>query len=336
MTRKLLTALMLAALTAGSAAAQSKTGTTFGSFLQIEPDARAAGMGNAGSTLYDGPGTLYYNPAAAASATTFGADFTHINWFAGIRYEHVAAVLPTASRGNLYATVTALNSGDIDVRTVSDPLGTGERYTVSDIALGLGWAKQISLRFSAGVQVNYVQETVWHSSASTMTINVGTLYRLSKDGLHVGASLSNFGTHTRFDGRDLRVTFDGDPTRNGDNGTLPASQFTDEFNLPVMFRVGVGKPFKVGESSRLLLAVDAFHPSDNSESISAGAEWSLKDMLALRAGYQNLFLEDSEVGFTAGLGVKGRVTDYRYHLDYAWADQGRLQDSHRVSVGVDF
>ncbi len=67
-----------------------------------------------------------------------------------------------------------------------------------------------------------------------------------------------------------------------------------------------------------------------------GAEWSLKDMLALRAGYQNLFLEDSEVGLTAGFGVKGRVTDYRYHLDYAWADQGRLQDSHRVSVGVSF
>lgn len=334
--KKLLTALMLAAILASAAHAQNKAGTTFGAFLLIEPDARLAAMGNAGVSLYDGVGSAYFNPASTGAAETFGVQFTHVDWFAGITYDHVTAVLPMGTRGNLFGSVTSLNSGDIDVRTVASPLGTGERYTVSDVALGVGWAKQISLRFSAGVQVNYVQETIWHSSASTMVVNVGTLFRLSKDGLHIGSSLSHFGTNSQFDGRDLRVTFDGDPTRYGDNGTLPATQFTDRFAVPVLFRVGLGKPFRIGDASRLFVAADAIHPSDNSESVNLGAEWSLRDVVALRGGYQGLFLEDSEIGLTAGVGLKGRVTDYRYRLDYAWADQGRLQASHRLTVGVEF
>lgn len=334
--KTLLATVMLAALLAPAAHAQSKTGTTFGAFLLIEPNARVAAMGNAGASLYDGIGSAYYNPAAVAAADRVSVDFTQVEWFAGIQYSHVAAVMPMGTRGNLFGTVTSLNSGDIDVRTVLEPLGTGERYRVSDVALGLGWAKQISLRFSAGVQVSYVQESIWSTSASTMVVSVGTLYRMSKDGLHIGSSLSHFGTNARFDGRNLRVTFDGDPDRTGDNGTLPASQVTEAFAVPVVFRVGLGKPFAIGSASRLNVAVDAFHPSDNSESVSFGAEWVLRDVLALRAGYQNLGLEDSEVGLTAGVGVKGRLTDYRYHLDYAWADQGRLDASHRMSVGVTF
>jgi len=42
------------AMAPGAARAQSKTGTTVGTFLTIEPDARIAGMGNAGASLGDG------------------------------------------------------------------------------------------------------------------------------------------------------------------------------------------------------------------------------------------------------------------------------------------
>ena len=35
-------------------------------------------------------------------------------------------------------------------------------------------------------------------------------------------------------------------------------------------------------------------------------------------------------------GFKGQVDTYRYRMDYAWADQGRLGHSHRMSVGLSF
>lgn len=329
-------ALLLLACGAGTAFAQSNTGTTMGQFLRIEPSARIAAMGNAGVSNYEGLQGAYYNPAAIGSVTGYQVTFTHSAWFADIAYDYVAAAIPLGSWGTAYASATSLNSGDIEVRTVAQPLGTGERYRVSDVALGLGYGRQISLRFAAGAQVNYVQETIWNTSVSTMTFNVGTLYRVSENGLRIGSSLSNFGTRAAYSGRDLRIIYDADPANHGDNSALPGEQFTDPYAVPVMFRVGLGMPYKLGTDARLLFEADAFHPNDNSESVSLGAEYSLKNMLALRAGWQNLFLLDSEVGLTLGAGLQGTLDAYHYRCDYAWADQGRLGHTHRLTLGLEF
>ncbi len=323
-------------LAAGPAAAQTKTGTTLGQVLLIEPSARIAGMGNAGVSLGDGLDAVYYNPAAIGQVTRVAATFTHSAWLADITYDYAAAGVPLGGWGTAFLSVTALQSGEMPVRTVSQPLGTGEQFSVSDIALGLGYGKQITERFAAGGQVSWLQETIWHTSASTVVMSVGTVYRISKNGLHIGSSLSNFGTQGRFSGRDLRVTFDEDPTRSGDNGALPAEQFTDNFPVPVLFRVGLGYPLRLSPDARMELVADAFHPADNNESVSAGAELTYHDLASVRLGWQNAFLKDSEVGLTAGGGVQGRFQTYDYRLDYAWADQGRLGSTHRISIGLMF
>lgn len=328
--------VLAAALGTVPALAQTKTGTTIGQFLLIEPSARVAAMGNAGVSLYDGLEGVYYNPAAIGRLTGYGVTFSHLAWVADITYDYAAAGIPLGKWGTGYASVTALNSGEMDVRTVAQPLGTGERFSVSDIALGLGYGRQITSRFAAGLQLNWLQETIWHSSASTVTFNVGTLYRISDRGLHLGASLSNFGTQGRFDGRDLRILYDQDPNRYGDNGSLPGALVTDPFQLPSLFRVGVGYPLRLNEEVRLHLALDAFHPGDNSESVSAGAELKFRELLAVRAGYQNAFVTGSEVGLTFGGGLQGVYDVYHYHFDYAWADQGRLGSSHRFTLGLSF
>jgi hypothetical protein len=316
--------------------AQAKTGTSIGQFLMIEPSARIAGMGNAGATIYSELQAAYYNPAAIGLQQYHSVQFTHSTWLADIAYDYAAVGLVLGNIGNVYASVTSLNSGEIDVRTVEQPLGTGERYTVSNLAFGVGYGRQISESFSLGVQVQYIRETIWHSSLSAFGLNVGTLYRISENGLHIGASVSNFGTRAKYDGRDLRIQYDQDPRKYGDNGSLPAELFTDDFPLPIMFRVGVGLPLTFGEDHKLHVVVDAYHPSDNTESISFGAEYTFLDIFSLRGGYQNLFLQDSEVGLTLGAGVQYRMTSYAVSFDYAWADHGRLDKTHRLTFGVQF
>ncbi len=334
----LLAAAALAALAAlpVAAFAQSKVGTTIGQFLLIEPSARVAGMGNAGVTLLSGLDGAYYNPASAAHVDRYELAFTHADWFAGIRYDYAAFAMPLGRWGNGYVSVTSLGSGDIEVRTVAQPLGTGLLYSVNDVAIGVGYARDITDRFSVGTQITWLQETIWNSSASAATVSIGTLFRISDNGLHIGSSLSNFGTQTRFDGRDLRILYDNDPTRYGDNGALPGLRYTDTFSLPALFRVGLGLPLRINAAQTLNMAVDAYHPSDNAESVSMGAEWAYRDLVALRAGYQNLFLTDSETGLTLGAGVGGRLDEYRYRLNYAWADQGRLGSSQRFSLNIGF
>lgn len=334
--KQTLTLCMLVVFVVPGLYAQSKTGTSVGQVLLIEPSARLVGMGNAGATSYADIQSAYYNPAAIGLFTSHGVQFTHNTWIADIAYDYAAVGLTLGEVGNLYASVTALNSGEMDVRTVEQPMGTGERYTVSNLAFGLGYGRQISERFSVGVQVTYLRESIWHSSLSAFALNVGTLYRLSEDGLHIGASISNFGTRAKFDGTDLRVQFDQNINANGDNGNLPADLRTDDFPLPVMFRVGVGMPLRFGDDHRLTLAVDAFHPSDNTESISVGGEWTFMRTVSLRAGYQNLFQQDSETGLTLGAGVQYDADSYLLSFDYGWADYGRLNKTHRITIGVAF
>jgi hypothetical protein len=335
--RRLLRALPLAGLLAASLAhAQSKTGTTFGTFTLIEPDARLAAMGNAGTAAGEGLAGVFYNSGAVAGLEKHSVEFVHADWFAGIRYDWIGYAQPAGRLGTVFATFTSLNSGDMPVRTVTQPLGTGELFSVTDMALALGVAHKFSLRFAAAAQVNYLQETIFHSSAGTLTFNFGTLYRVSADGLRIGASLANFGTRASFSGSDLAITYDNVSNQNGDNPALPGSADTDPFSVPVTFRVGLAQPFAIGHEARLLLAADALHPSDNTESLCLGAELSFRDALGIRVGYQSLFLQDSEVGLTGGAGFRGSLDGLRYHVDYAWADQGRLEDTHRFSFGILF
>jgi long-subunit fatty acid transport protein len=336
MKTRMLFLVALAALVAAEGHAQSKTGTTVAQFLLIEPSARLGAMGNAGVSI---PGDItgaYYNPAALGLFPSNGAEFSHSPWLADISYNYAAAAVQAGSIGVFSLGFTSLNSGEIDVRTVGQPLGTGERYTVTSLAIGLGYGRTISENFSAGLQVSWLQETIWHSSLSAFAINVGTIYRISPDGLHIGASISNFGTRAKYDGTDLRIQYDADPERYGDNSALPAAMYLEDYPLPILFRVGVSHPFALGEDHRVLVAADAFHPSDNGESVSLGAEYTALKIISIRGGYQNLFLEDSEVGLTLGAGITYSIDTYALRFDYAWADHGRLNSTQRFTLGVSF
>lgn len=314
--------------------AQTKTGTTIGQFLLIEPSARGAAMGNAAVTTYEEVASAFYNPGALGFMESSDVQFSHSQWLADITYNYASAAVKLGVN-TILLSVTALNSGEIDVRTVEMPLGTGERYTVNNLAFGLGYSRRITDRFSGGLIVNYIQENIWHSSLSALGVNVGVLYELPFRA-RIGASLANFGTRGRYDGRDLRIRYDADRERFGDNSNLPAALSTEDFPLPIFFRVGVGMPVEISANSTLLLTVDALQPSDNTSSLSFGGEYRLLNIVSLRAGYQNLYQEDSENGLTLGAGLQYQVSGFGMRFDYSWADFARIGNVQRFTFGLSF
>jgi hypothetical protein len=335
MKRAATTILLSALAVPATAPAQTKTGTSLAQFLGIEPSARVASMGNAGVALVSGIEAVYFNTGAIGTLDRPAVQFTHSEWFAGINFNYAAGALPVKGFGTLFASVTSLNSGDIAVRTVTHPLGTGENYDVRDIAVGLGYGYRFTDRVAAGFQINYVNERIWHTSYDMLTCSLGTVYALAENGLQLGAALSNLGTKSRYTGPDLAIQYDANADIYGDNSSLPAVQFTDEFPVPLLFRVGLSYPHRIGDRNRLLLAVDALHPSDNTESANVGAEWTWNDALALRAGYQTLFQTDSELGPTLGVGLQGGFRENRYLFDYAWADHEHLAETHRMTLTLE-
>ncbi len=332
---RLFVLFVLMAVVVASARAQTKTGTTIGQFMLVEPSARVSAMGNAGVTTFQEVESGFYNPGALGHMDNSDVQFTHSTWLAGITYNYAAAALRFGASNTLLLSVTALNSGEIDVRTVDQPMGTGERYSVSDIAFGLGYARRITDRFSAGVRISYLQETIWHSSLSAFAFDFGVLYELPFRA-YLGASISNFGTRGTYNGRDLAIRYDLDPDRFGDNSNVPAAVETESWPLPVLFRVGIGYPVIVNANNHVHFVVDAFQPSDNTESISLGAEWTFMELFSARAGYQNLFQEDREGGLAAGAGINLDIASYTARFDYAWNTFGRLDHVQRFTVGFSF
>ncbi|GAB1441961.1 hypothetical protein MASR2M39_07960 [Ignavibacteriales bacterium] len=317
--------------------AQSKAGTTIAQFLKIEPSARAAALGNAGTSLYGEAASLYYNPASLGRLEKIDAQFTYNKWLADINYNYTVVGVPLQGIGTLAIQMTSLNSGEMDVRTVEQPLGTGERFSVTNFALGLGYGMMLTDRVSVGLQMTYFQESIWHSSLTGFALNIGVQYQVEVDGLTIGAALMNFGPRAKYEGRDAYVNFDFDPKKYGDNDQLPAQLRMDEWGLPTAFRVGMSYPVRFSKDYKLILTADAFHPNDNKESISLGGEFQLLDIFYVRGGYRNLFLEDLEGGAVLGGGVKASISGgYIIRFDYAWADYGRLDQAHRFTFGIGF
>lgn len=316
---------------------QNKSGTTIGQFLKIEPSSRIVAIGNAGASLYGEISSIFYNPASLGRLQTNDVQFTYNKWIADITYNYMAAGINVAGIGTFALVGTMLNSGEMDVRTVEQPLGTGERFSVKNFALGLGYGLMLTDRVSVGMQINYISEMIWHSSLTTVGLNFGVQYQLMDKGLTLGASVSNFGARASYDGRDLWLNYDIDPKKYGDNDQLPAEFRTDAFPLPTIFRAGLSYKFNFENDYSILIAADAIHQNDNDQSVSVGTEISFLEYFTVRAGYRNLFLPNLEGGLVLGGGVKKSLgNDFNIRFDYAYADYGRLKEAHRITVGLGF
>ena len=123
------------------------------------------------------------------------------------------------------------------------------------------------------------------------------------------------------------------------NPARKAELETIEFPLPSNFRLGLAYDIIDSGSNLLTLALDANHPNDNSERLNIGMEYWYRKMAAIRGGYKFRLGEDradDEEGLTLGLGIHLNLGRRVLSLDYAYADFGRLQQVHRVSLGLQF
>lgn len=319
---------------AATSHAQTKTGTTIGQVLLIEPSARAAAMGGTGVAWFGDAQALYGNPAAPAQLLQPSAQFTYMDYYAGVTYQHAVASVPFGVNAFSFS-LGMLDSGEMDVRTEDQPQGTGERFRYTTLALGVGLSRKLTDRFSGGVTVHYLRESIWNSYLTAVSVNAGVLYR-TPFGADLGASLSNFGTRGQYDGINLRIRYDRDPTKYGDNPNLPGSLYTESFALPILFRVGMAWPVELGSAGTLTVATEAFQPSDNTSAMSVGAEWRYGEVLKLRGGYDRLFQDESTRNVTLGGGIGWRRGTSRLTADYAWNPHARLGAIQRFTVGLVF
>lgn len=314
----------------------SRGGTTAAEFLSIPVGARATGMGSAQVAFADDATAVFWNPAGLGylESTTFTAE--HAGWLAGIQFNFAAVALPTRL-GTFGVGVTALRTPEMIVTTVAEQNGTGETFDAASYAVSASYGRALTDRFVFGITGKLITERIWHSRASGLAIDVGTVFTTPFRGIRLGASISNFGTKMRIRGDDLLVIADVDPTIRGNNESNRAELRTDAFDLPLTMRIGLSGEVFDTPNGRLTLAVDVLSPNNSDQFANIGAELGfLGDLILVRAGYSELFLRESVRSFTAGAGIRYSFASVGLAMDYAYEDQEFFQGVHRYSLAVHF
>ncbi len=334
---KILLVIIFASLLALPAKGQNlvKTATTAAQFLKVGVSPRAVAMGGALTATPDDVSSIYWNPAGIAYNNSRSAYFNHVDWIADIDLDFAGVTSYVPGIGTIGAFVSVLSMDEMLVRTVEEPQGTGEYFSTGSIALGISYARFLTDNFSIGFNAKYINEYIWHESATGFAIDIGTMYKINVlNELRIAASISNFGSKMKMDGRDI-ITL---KEVGGQNGNLINTDLEmEEFEMPLIFRIGVASDVIKEEQNRLTVAIDAIHPNDHYEYLNAGMEYCWNKMLFVRAGYKSLFEQDTEQGLTLGAGINYRlVSSINVQIDYAYQDFGRLTEVHYFGMGVKF
>lgn len=304
-----LTLFALAAAAADCAAA-SNEGISGGQFLRIGVGAKAAGLGEAASTI-SGVQSLFYNPAGLAGVRDMEAYFSQVNWILDSNYSNLAFA-KRAGGGVFGLGVGYLSTPD----TVKyDKFGTklSETYSASDLAVTLGYSGRLAARTNFGISAKYISSKLEDEAATALALDAGVKYAALPGKLVFGFAVQNLGGK-------LTYIDEGD-------------------SLPLNLRLGGQYTINLDKNSAtrkdLAVFTDINHLKDSGAYANIGVDitsvYDKDTNFSLRAGYRTN-AGNKSAGLAAGLGVDMKS----YNIEYAYAPMGDLGNTHRFSLSFKF
>lgn len=284
----------------------SDPGSTGANFLKINLAPREMAMGSVGIGLADGPGAIFTNPAGLGSIGHQSLSFFYNVWLEGMSAQYLSYIIPTGI-GNFGATANYFSYGKIQGYDAS---GTEtSNIDAYDLCFLLSYGRSEVLKgVSGGINFKVLHEKLEKEKAMAFGGDVGIKIDLGKSynvlkGISLGCSVKNIGTGLKFD--------------------------KEKAPLPLSYGVGIGvKRELLGEE--LNLGVDMNIPNDNSMYVGAGLEYWIKDIIAVRAGYNSK--KDTSNGLSLGIGIKADI----FNMNYAFVDYGELGYTHRMGMDIKF
>jgi len=311
-------------------------------FLSVGMGARQAALADAFTASEGNSASMFYNPAGMARLSGFAdAAVGQVNWIADIKQSYASVAFSPFSGdygvlglsfqysdyGDIEATILANNSqGYLDVGTIHP----------SAYAVGLGYARALTDKFSIGGNVKYVRQDLGNgitqasyvgsagsytgaivtsegkNAVDVIAFDFGLLYRTGFKSLTLGMAVRNFAREVKYQ--------------------------KESFQLPLAFRLGVSMNIfdLTGfdrETQALLITVDAEHPRDFPEQVKVGAEYVFMNMVSARVGYIGPADEHS---ISYGLGFQLAMAGTQLGLDYAYTPFGIFNNVQRFSVRFGF
>jgi len=327
----------------------SRMGTTAGNFLELGYGSEGLSLGDAAVCASSGLSAIYWNPAGLAELEGIAAQFMMYPWIGNMNSAYAAAGFSIGNMGVLGFSFYQLDYGEMDVTTLENQEGTGERFSANDYCLAVSFGRKLAEWFSFGASAKGIFSKIWHCNSKAMAFDMGVKVNTEffsvtgkrKDGLIIAMSISNYGTKMSYQGMDLLQPIDISPDEHGNYSDVKGQFSTADWEIPLIFRVGAAFFPIVKENQRLMIELDALHPNNNTESVNIGAEYQLKNpsfgIFYLRAGYKALFMEDSEFGPAFGGGLKYHLQNNQsISVDYALRDVGIFGQTHAYTLSFQF
>jgi len=216
---RIISTAILAILFIFNYTANAQVSVTAVPFLQIEPDSRAAGMGNTGVALADNANAVFWNPAGLAFQRGSQISITHSNWLPNFNvdlfYDYLVGKHHVEGLGTFGGHITFLNLGE-QVRTSEDNVELG-RFNSFELAAGLSYGLQLSDNFSIGTGMRFIHSSLASGSVSGQQINPGSSVGFDLAGMYksnpfrvfnrdasinVGLNISNIGPSIQYTDND--------------------------------------------------------------------------------------------------------------------------------------
>ncbi|MGH7491884.1 MAG: PorV/PorQ family protein [bacterium] len=304
-------------------------------FLSVSLDARAAGMGSAMASVAQANSmALFYNPASMGfMESKVDAAIGQTQWIVDINYNYGSLAFRPAdgALGVFGLSVVAVDYGEFQGTIRADnELGyqdTGN-FSPSALAVGIGYSKSLSDRFSFGANARYVEEKLTDNAP----LSTGTNGTLVTEKAQADVFAFDFGVLYKTGFRSLNF---GVAARNFASDRTYAEE---SFELPLTFQMGISMnamDFTSADKNThaLLVSVDAVRPRDFNEFISFGAEYTLANLVSLRAGYA---APNDENGISLGGGVQKTFGTTAFQVDYAYTDYGVFDNVNRFTFKFSF
>ncbi len=306
------------------------TGSAGAQFLQIGGGARAQGMGSAFVGYADGLDAIYWNPAGLMTiANKTHVGFNHLEYFAEMSYENFALSIPFLD-GVLGFSGIGLLSGDIEITTVDNQEGTGEKYEANDFAVGISYARSMTEKFAIGVTLKLVNQNLDDVSATGFSMDIGATYSTGLlRNLRFGFAILNFGPDLKYQGDDLEFRTKVYTEEEAQDADARARYVTEEYQLPLRLQLGMAMDLVDMDGHKIVLSLDGINPSDQSETFGLGMEYNFNNMFALRAGYTDVNYKGFSAGATGGI---GDINDLNMLVNYGFENHQYLGEMHRFGV----
>jgi long-subunit fatty acid transport protein len=297
-----------------------RAGISTAQFLKIGVGGRATALGDAFIAIANDASSLYWNPAGLVQFDNDQVMFSHNQWVADINHEFFGTVYHLGKNRALGISVIALTMDDMPVTTEFAPFGTGQFFVFSDLAIGLTYSQKMTDKFSFGVTVRYMEETLDKLKMRGVMLDLGTYYWTGLGSTRFAVTVSNFGAEMAPDGKINLV------------GKREKSDW-QSFSPPTMFRIGFAfEPYE-NEEHKVTTSIQLNHPNDNSENFALGVEYVWNSILSLRGGYK-INVDEQNISFGAGVDVP--ISIAKFTFNYSFVNFERLGSVHRFSIILGF